>query len=475
MEIISFKEFLSEGAMTGGDLTKHGMKYLKAVVNDILSNKPIRMKNGESFTLKIPPEIEKLIDLVNRNEDPSSIVLSGKKYNKIFTDGVNNFSWTEIEKTVYSIGIKDEKTITHLKPSVFLGNKEKFSSAEELKTDLLNGISGSNKISDGLKKTLMDLVNAVSKNTDKIDLDFESKSYLSMINKDFSEALGPLKIMNDPNYMPWIPRNNYEIYIPKKSNYALADYIIFDKGGEIPIPYKISAKVIKGVGNTVKISDIIDILNNAEMIGKEFSLLSKMKSNRKFKTLFDVLDGVQGKKDRGFGPLSAFAGLYGAAEIDKTFKKSIGYLEKSGVKNISLKDLSDLKISDESLKVELKSNFGKYVSGDVTNFDYVADILVAANSFLKIQTKVGILKNPLKFLVNFALSNQVFYAKFGVGNDGSIKWDIRGGARVKGYEFGVGGKEFGVVYLDDKSGNGSRNRIGKDTIGLRIEQVERVE
>jgi len=145
---------------------------------------------------------------------------------------------------------EEKKLPTNLKPSLFLGEKEVWENLDQYKNDLHQGIDNlkNELITKDHKQVLHNLVSNPDgnclRNTSFKKASDMSTAFVNKVSKDFGEAIGPIKILEDPDFMPWI--NAYKkIHIPKKSNEPFLDYTITDKDN---IEHKISAKSAKASG-----------------------------------------------------------------------------------------------------------------------------------------------------------------------------------------------------------------------------------
>lgn len=155
----------------------------------------------------------------------------------------------------------------NLKPQAFNLVTSNPISLVEYMNRLNNTLDERNDLPGPLKSYLMLLVEYWNGNLAVLDelntLFNQNKTSLPIneINKDFGEVLGPIAIIKH-RLLSNLPISvSSQIYVPARSNEPLLDYKIG--------PYSISAK--SGVTtNTVKPSDIIDLLNNNNILKAKY-------------------------------------------------------------------------------------------------------------------------------------------------------------------------------------------------------------
>lgn len=122
------------------------------------------------------------------------------------------------------------------------------------------------------KKELVDAYNELSM-SEYIDC-------MNDIEKDFSEITAPLCVLERGKNelaglgFPELTKNDASIYIPVEGNYALIDFIIYDK---MDREYQFSVKKISKTTNVVKPQDILDLLEKD----------AKTKWVKEYKTTFE--------------------------------------------------------------------------------------------------------------------------------------------------------------------------------------------
>lgn len=352
-----------------------------------------------------------------------------------------------------------------LKPNLFLKD-ENFATLDEYVTALKNGIDNSPlpEKHKELLHNLVDITNGtiLSKTCFYGGLngytlkDFGEK-ISNNLNANFGELLGPIKILRDASYMPWIS-GCQNIWVPQKGNYGLIDYAITDSNG---ITHKISAKTAKGLGNTAKIPDILKqmelAIENETVKKMDKRLFGDVgKYSKEYKVLKQVFDVV---KDNTAipGTLKA-AAILDAEYGDGTLANIVKHLDGIAGFYASL---------DKKTYKKTQIQFGNTKTT-------LGAVLSDADAKIKLYTKApGVslanskINRALCLLINIAFKDSIYYAKFAVKTNGSTVWYVRG--RTKEYSKLYPGNDnrgstyFTNVYLDAKGA-----RI-KDKIGLRIE------
>ena len=353
--------------------------------------------------------------------------------------------------------LKEEKLPTNLKPSLFLGSKETWSSLEEYKNDLRQGINNlkNELITKDHKKVLLNLVEDpdknVLRNTSFKKVSELGNTFVNKINKDFGEAIGPIKIITDPSYMSWI--NSYKkIYIPKKSNAPFLDYTITDKDN---IEHKISAKSAKASGNTIKTPNIIATLENALKNKTSKYILERLFINKesKYSKEYDLLIKLFDITEKEKAPVGY---MKVAAELDNVYgdKKYHDVIQK--LDNDFFNKLPTKRNSDFS---EIRTPSG--ISAE--------ELMKKSDKIIKrFSSPPYPINIALKLLINIVFKNEIYFAKFGLNSDGSTVWELRG--RRTNYS---------NLYLKNKSGTSFYTKLhmdakgarGDEKLGLRIESV----
>tara|TARA_B100001093_G_scaffold117544_1_gene109991 strand:+ start:142808 stop:143914 length:1107 start_codon:yes stop_codon:yes gene_type:complete len=353
--------------------------------------------------------------------------------------------------------LKEEKLPTNLKPSLFLGDKETWESLEEYKNDLHQGIDNlrNELITKDHKRVLHNLVNDPDKNALR-NTSFKKVSelgntFVNKVNKDFGEAIGPIKIITDSTYMSWI--NNYKkIYIPKKSNAPFLDYTITDKDN---IEHKISAKSAKASGNTIKTPNIITTLENAlkkknsKYILERLFINKSSKYNKEYELLVKIFD-ITEKEKAPVGYMKV------AAELDNAY--------------------GDKKYHDVIQKLD-NNFFNKLPTGRKANFSEIKtpsgtsaeDLMKQSDKIIKrFSSPPYPINIALKLLINIVFKDEIYFAKFGLNSDGSTVWELRG--RRSNYS---------NLYVQNKSGTTLYTKLymdakgarGDEKLGLRLEST----
>ena len=353
---------------------------------------------------------------------------------------------------------EEKKLPTNLKPSLFLGEKEVWENLDQYKNDLHQGIDNlkNELITKDHKQVLHNLVSNPDgnclRNTSFKKASDMSTAFVNKVSKDFGEAIGPIKILKDPDFMPWI--NAYKkIHIPKKSNEPFLDYTITDKDN---IEHKISAKSAKASGNTVKTPNIISAIETALKKKNSSYIIQKLftnkdsKYNKEYELLVKIFDYIeQEKAPQGY--------LKVAALLDNHYgdKKYYNKIEK-------LKDEFYNK-----LPTGRKADYTAIKTPDGGNADLLmkeADKIIKRYSSPPYPINVA-----LKILINIVFKDEVYFAKFGINTNGTTVWEVRG--RRTNYS---------NLYLRNKTGTtlytklhlDSKGARGDEKIGLRIEETE---
>ena len=354
--------------------------------------------------------------------------------------------------------LTEEKLPTNLKPSLFLGEKEVWESLDQYKNDLHQGIDNlkNESITKEHKQVLHNLVNNPDGNCLK-GTTFKKVSdmgiqFAKKINKDFGEAIGPIKIITDPSYMSWI--NSYKkIYVPKKSNEPFLDYTITDKDN---IEHKISAKSAKASGNTVKTPNILATIENAlkkkssKYIIDRLFVNEESKYNKEYELLIKIFDIVEKEK----AP-SGYVKV--AAELDNAYGDKKYY---NTIKNLDEKFFTNLPTDRKTDFSQIKTPSGKSAK----------DFMSEADKIMKRYSSPPYPINAaLKLLINIVFKDEIYFAKFGLNSDGSTLWELRG--RRTNYS---------NLYVKNKSGTSLYTKLhldakgarGDEKLGLRIEETE---
>ena len=121
----------------------------------------------------------------------------------------------------------------------------------QARAELIAGINNNTKIDDNQRKVLIYLVTNENKPTEEeIKQVFSNRLFYNELLKNLGEILGAL-IYGDSI-------NATEVFFPGKGNYPMIDYILTSPNGRI----RVSAKTSKGIGNTVKLADLANLVAN---------------------------------------------------------------------------------------------------------------------------------------------------------------------------------------------------------------------
>jgi len=352
-------------------------------------------------------------------------------------------------------------SIPQLKPSFFLGEIEKFDSLNIFKSAMIRGIAGvrHTAITDVHKQIFTNLINDPDanclKNTGLNKITELGSNFVSRLNADFGECVGPVKILKDLNYMPWINPIDAKIYIPKRANEPFLDFAIIDKDG---IQHKISSKTARGVGNTVKTQDIKQTIEDSLKDSTSDNIINKLFFGQgKYKQEYDVLQEIfviletSGKSGKA---ILKMASLLDNKYGNRDFAVVVDQLTDDNFYN----DMSSSKKGHEEYKIP---------EDIVSEFKTSRDLLRKADVLIKLYTKApSELNKALKLLINIAFQDKIYYAKFAVNTIGTPIWEVRG--RKTDYSDLYFGNKYGTtrftkLYFDSK---GAR---GNEYPGLRIE------
>lgn len=346
-------------------------------------------------------------------------------------------SSTRLRGTVLNVGWG--ATTPAYKPSLFLGDDEEFASLEDYRQKLIAGINNANPAicPENVKEVLRRMVNNPSQSPGKVPAEF-----VDVISKDFGEALGPIKILTDPEFMPWINPIGAKIWVPKKSNYKLLDFAIIDQEG---VMYKISSKRAGTIGNTVNTGDILDIMKSSAAKGSSTrNILNKLiRKYSNMKLLIRMLDIIRVNS-------AASGGAFAAALVDADMKRAVSEV------GATLKTMS---------KGDLKNQLPKGTHAERMYKTY-RGMVAAGEKIVKNATVPGTeLNKMMKLLVNLIFADSIYYAKFNVSANGKVVWEKR--AKKTDYSMMNSGSPYVKMYLDGKGDP------GKQRMGMRIESLEK--
>jgi len=378
-------------------------------------------------------------------------------------------SKTDLKGDIIKVGWSDSSgdvTIPQLKPKLFLKNEE-WDTLETYTAELKAGID---KISEPFTEIHKQIMQNLVDNTDdncfrgiKIKVGDKERNLTKMsqvpyaekfvqkLNNDFGECVGPIKIINDKEFMPWIEGVS-KIYVPKESNYPFMDYSITDIHG---VEHKISAKTAAGLGNTVKFQDIVttieDTLKNdsSRVIMYKLFMFNVSKYGKEYALLHKIFE-LGGKKTKTIPNILTTAYLlvkeYGARE-NKDFIAAYKEAEEK---------FNDITSKSKLEKIPLESE----------TFKTVRSLMSAADKLIRKYSKAPYkINKALKLLINLAFKDKVYFAKFAVKSNGDTVWDVRGRKNDYSNLYKSGSTQYTTMYLDAK---GAR---GNEKVGLRIEST----
>lgn len=224
-------------------------------------------------------DLGKLVSNVSKGEIVT--VLESKTYTpKLKCRFKNNIVYINIDELVKP-GSKYSSAV-NLKPQAFNLVTSNPISLSEYMRRLKSSLEERNDLSGPLKSyltLLTDYWDGDLSVRDELNTLFnQNKTSLPIneINKDFGEVLGPIAIIKHRLLSNLLISNTSQIYVPIRPNEPLLDYKIGD--------YSISAK--SGVTtNTVKPSDIIDLLNKDQRLkskylnSKQYNILKILQEN----------------------------------------------------------------------------------------------------------------------------------------------------------------------------------------------------
>lgn len=139
-----------------------------------------------------------------------------------------------------------------LKPQNMGLTLDKYIPFDQVESELKAGIQANKQLSDLQKKFLTALVNGEDNLTaeEKQEIFSDDRFYGEFL-KNFGEIIGAIRYGKT--------QNASSVFFPGAGNYPLIDYLLKkDDGGVI----QVSAKTAKGTGNTVKIPDLIRIIQS---------------------------------------------------------------------------------------------------------------------------------------------------------------------------------------------------------------------
>lgn len=368
----------------------------------------------------------------------------------------------------------EEKALADLKPSQFLGKKETWDNIQDYKNDLIEGIDKfeHKSITDDHKTLLKNLIENPDENCFR-NTKFKKKSDVgtsiaNKIIKDFGEAIGPIKILNTPDFLPWI-NNMSELYIPSAKNEPLFDYRITDKDGVV---HKISAKTTGKTTNTVKPHDVLKIIEDAlknksvKNIMQKLFDIDNVSENTKYKKEYQLLTTIFQTTINEKSPVGY---MKVAAMLDRAYGKG-------EYANVVEKLEDEFFFVSEEEKIPFFDAIPTGRHKDYTQFKIpfdnpigknVKDLMRASDKLTKKYTSApSDINKALKLLINFAFKNNIYFAKFGIMSNGKTVWETRGNRT-----------DFSNLYIKNKSGFNfftkihldSKGARGDEKIGLRIE------
>ena len=373
-----------------------------------------------------------------------------------------------------------------LKPNLFFKRKEKWFTTYALTqyiADLKNGIFQLNHsvIEEIHKKIMLNLVNDPDGNCfrgiklgngrqlQKMSDVPNGNKFNQKLNNDFGEVIGPIKILRDKDYMPWI-KSVIEIFVPYQSNYPFMDYSITDQEG---IMHKISAKTAKGLGNTVKPNDILttieDTLKKEEELDSSIGPLHMafISAKGKYKKEYDLLMKIFA--------LHELKSIPNILETAYLLVKNYGEDENSeyikAYKSTSSEYLNNLPPYKKNIDgKKVKADYNKFAIENDTYPNVKALMLAADPLIRKYSSAPYPINKALKLLINLAFKDKVYYAKFAVKPNGDTVWEVRGRKSdysdlYTGNKDRFGSSRYTTIYLD---GKGAR---GNEKVGLRIESI----
>ncbi len=396
-----------------------------------------------------------------------------------------NSSLNSVLQSVVSTAYDDGKNtkIPDLKPSFFDITDINFNNVsmyiDVIKTSLDGKVDA---LGDDIVVFLKQLVDSVASNADFVDTSIFPDGLIpkyvkQQIDKYFGEILGPIKILSDPYFMPWISgeygHRGLGIWLPSSDNYALVDYFITN--GDIK--WKISAKKVGG-GNTVKGHDFLSFMDNpAEVLGKlavpeirqKFSILSRF--DPYLEKLEEVLRDIA-MNSIWLGPIIAASKLdipRGTANIFSNIL-NIGNLESA---NFRMADIyreekyvfaidNQVPTTDKTVLgnipssfVEIMSNYSRGMKNS-RNSSYVSlkHIYQAAGNVVARSTKEDPnMKEATRRFVELFVTDRVYYCFFEISASGRITWELKG---RDSFENEL--ETFKKIYL--KASNDDSNKIG---------------
>lgn len=352
---------------------------------------------------------------------------------------------------------EDTSRVPQLSPSFFFSSKETWETIEEYTADLLMAIKQvkHSSITKVHKKILSNLVEDPDDNclrgTTVTNIGKEMGNFIKRINSHFGELVGPIKIIKDDNYMPWI-NTGKRIYIPKKSAHPFLDYIITDSEGQ---EHKISAKSAKQLGNTIKSKDIVQVIDDAMQNNSINSIMNKLFVGQgegiKYKTEYKIIQQVfsLSKTEKTIPSILKTAALFDSHYGEGEFSSVVDQLDQNFYGQVNYRVLDN----------ELPPN---------KNWKTIKELLKYSDIIIKKYSKPPYpISRALRLMVNLVFKDNIYFSKFAVNNNGSPIWKKRGRKTEHSNMYAGETTQFTKLYFDAK---GAR---GKDKVGLRIEEREK--
>jgi len=207
-----------------------------------LNKGQIKGTSGTQFIIytDIPREI-----LVQKVEDSGKF--GSKRGDRADTRG--NFKVGNV--TFLFKPLKTSGEYYNLKPQTMGITLDKYVPISQIQQELIKGIQANKRIDDLQKKFLTALVTKKDNlSPEEKQTIFKDDRFYGEFLKNFGEIIGAIEF--------GLSKNANAIFFPGKGNYPLIDYLLKTDSGTI----QVSAKTPKGQGNTVKLPDLIRLIQD---------------------------------------------------------------------------------------------------------------------------------------------------------------------------------------------------------------------